>query len=289
MPHVPFEEFESFRGPVVPLVLLDDRRFNVLYSTVIDKGEGNCARVVYKIPQTTDKITHLIAQDCLEREILVSQILNRSGRSPHLQGLVSPLLLNRHQARVLQIEHLLPPNKDKIQSVVTDWIPGHPWKRWLWANPTLRQRIAFLAQICQATHHLHTKGVIHGDLGLNVLVDQKNGDLPNITIHDYGSAILMATEAFTFSRSGEYSPPEVIHRHPNEYNGLPCDRTIDIFALGVMTKEILGLLPELESNHALKKVIARATDEWPDGRFQSVLGFFDALKTALEPDKHLFR
>jgi len=109
----------------------------------------------------------------------------------------------------------------------------------------IRQRLALIADVCDALHHAHQKGVIHRDLKpANILVEESGR--PRIL--DFGVARLTDADVQTVTLQtgmGElvgtvpYMSPEQASGDPNA-----LDIRSDIYALGVVTYELLtGDLP----------------------------------------------
>jgi serine/threonine protein kinase len=108
---------------------------------------------------------------------------------------------------------------------------------------TTRDRLELFAQVCQAVHHAHQKGIIHRDIKpSNVLVtlyDQKS--VPKVI--DFGVAKAtnqQLTEKTLFTEVGsilgtwEYMSPEQA-----VLNQLDVDTRTDVYSLGVLLYELL--------------------------------------------------
>jgi len=183
--------------------------------------------------------------------------------------------------------------------------------------------IPILRQICDAMAVVHGLGIVHRDLKPEniFLVSKPGGDssdksrlAPTVKLLDFGIAKFLHSEdnrRQTWSGgvlgTPAYMPMEQLH-------GLPVDHRADIYALGVVTYEMLtGRLPfEIDSmedlsnqrltleppppstrpihhppepiSPAIDRVVLRALNDDPTRRFQSVLAFRDALIEALETE-----
>lgn len=110
---------------------------------------------------------------------------------------------------------------------------------------SVRERLKLIAEICDAIHHAHQKGVIHRDLKpANILVDAAGR--PRVL--DFGVA--RATDADTNSATMRTDIGQLIgtvpYMSPEQLSGDPNDLDIraDVYALGVTAYEVLtGRLP----------------------------------------------
>lgn len=109
----------------------------------------------------------------------------------------------------------------------------------------LAGRLDLLAQVCDAVHHAHQKGVIHRDLKpSNVLVDAEGRPkvldfgVARVTDHDLGTSTLQTLEGELIGTL-PYMSPEQVEADPGR-----LDLRSDVYALGVIAYELLsGRLP----------------------------------------------
>ncbi len=108
---------------------------------------------------------------------------------------------------------------------------------------SIEARLTLFAQICQAIHHAHQKGVIHRDIKPgNVLVTMHDG-VPVPKVIDFGiakatSAELTQKTLFTEHRQ-IVGTPAYMSPEQAEMSGLDIDTRSDIYSLGVLLYELL--------------------------------------------------
>jgi serine/threonine protein kinase/tetratricopeptide (TPR) repeat protein len=106
-------------------------------------------------------------------------------------------------------------------------------------HPTLRRHLMVLAQVCDAVHHGHQKGVLHRDLKPSNILVTPSGE-PKII--DFGVAKLVGDSEEAATRTGgdvagtpAYMPPEAFERGLGE-----LDIRADVYALGIVMYESLS-------------------------------------------------
>ena len=128
---------------------------------------------------------------------------------------------------------------------VMELVKGVPFLEYCDQNRIgIEKRLSLFAQVCQAVHHAHQKGIIHRDIKpSNVLIAPFDGE-PVPKVIDFGLAKavnhLVLTEKTLFTEFGQvvgtlqYMSPEQA-----ELNALDVDTRTDIYSLGVMLYELL--------------------------------------------------
>ena len=171
-----------------------------------------------------------------------------------------------------------------------------------------RSRIELMAQICEAVHAIHTTGVMHRDLKpANILVTEVAG-VAKPKVIDFGASALVQpsqanlTEGPRLLGTVAYMAPEQLTR------GERGDARVDVFALGVVTHELISgrhpygapeaplaelvrdltekALPELTKSlgadrRTLEAVLAKATAKATADRYASAQHLADDLRRVL--------
>ncbi len=197
---------------------------------------------------------------------------------------------------------------DGSEALIMEFIEGHPLDEWARAaQPERRQRLELLADVSDALHHAHQKGVIHRDLKpSNILIDTDTrprlldfGVARRFDSSDTPSPAERITRTGEFTGTLAYAAPEQVGRETTA----PDVRT-DVYALGVIGFELLtGRLPytvdgSLETaitnivsaptpnptSAGLEldtwTVIAKAMSKEPDRRYQSAADLARDLRHA---------
>lgn len=152
----------------------------------------------------------------------------------------------------------------------------------------LAPALQVLEQVGGALAHAHRRAVVHRDVKPgNVLLDEDG----NAYLSDFGIATRMSDDAdVPLTTSLAYVPPE-------ELRGEPQTPPSDVFALGVLTYELVtgvappsrgplpaitGIRPELPV--ALEEALRRATDDSPSRRYEKVEDFLRDIRRSVGAD-----
>lgn len=114
---------------------------------------------------------------------------------------------------------------------------------------SLLVRVRLFIQACEAIHHAHQRGVVHGDLKpSNLLVRWGDQGQPLLKVTDFGIAKAMNHALIT--PTGQLRAPAA-YLAPEQVAAKPVDARSDIYALGMLLYELLtGRLPILTPRDA---------------------------------------
>jgi len=207
-------------------------------------------------------------------------------------GLSSPSIVARFEAEQQALAMMDHPGLAKVFDAGTtpegqpyfamEFAPGEPFAA-LCDRRTLgiRERIELLAQVCDAIHHAHMKGVVHRDLkpGNILVTETEDGLRPKVI--DFGIAKTLsasATEHLHETQFGQFVGTPV-YMSPEQAEGgtVDIDTRSDIYSIGVIAYELLiGTTPiEAETLRAsgiarLHKTIVETQCPRPSARFGSI-------------------
>lgn len=129
--------------------------------------------------------------------------------------------------------------------LVMEFVDGRPITAWCAAERlSVRERVALLAQVCDAVQHAHAKGMIHRDLKPSNILALRDGDGRAVArVIDFGIAKLIdgsneggatVTEAGQLIGTPEYMSPEQA-----DPDGADVDTRSDVYGLGAVLHELL--------------------------------------------------
>lgn len=141
----------------------------------------------------------------------------------------------------------------------------------------LNDRLSLVADICDAMHHAHLRGVVHRDLKPgNILIDAS--DAPKVL--DFGIARLVGDDRASAHTSFGEIVGTPAYMSPEQRTGDPdrIDLRADVYALGVMLREFVA-----PARGEVGAIVAMATRQEPEARYQS------AAALAEDIHRHLSR
>lgn len=175
--------------------------------------------------------------------------------------------------------------------------------------------VHIFAQVCDALHAAHSKGVIHRDLKpSNIMIVQTRDDPDFVKIVDFGIAKLLPSsgkQAQNLTQTGElFGSP--LYMSPEQFLGKRLDERTDIYAMGcVMYEALIGkppftgehvletmykhineppvkfsaARPDLKIPPKLEAIVMRALEKDEDQRFQKMAELRDTLLLTMEGAK----
>lgn len=201
----------------------------------------------------------------------------------HCLNLKSPYLIDLHDIKQ---------NADGEHFVVMEYVNGASLRDLLNSEPQglgPQKAAYFLRELCKGMTHLHDRGIVHRDLKPGNIFYEDG----YVKIGDYGLAKMMSTS----QHSGQTMSIGTVHYMAPEIGSGNYDRTIDIYALGVILYEmLLGRVPfsgatmgEVLMKHLTAQpevddlpepfpaVIRKALAKNPDDRYQTANEMMEAV------------
>ena len=142
-----------------------------------------------------------------------------------------------------------------------EYVAGEPITRWCDARRLdVRARLALLLQVCSAVAYAHRNLVVHRDLKpSNILVTDEGA----VKLLDFGIAKLLETGAEPGLTGTQATMMTREYAAPEQVLGEPITTATDVYALGVLTYELLtGHLPYPKAE-AGQTSFAKAIVEYP--------------------------
>lgn len=233
---------------------------NVRNDPLIGTRLGDRMTLIQEIGRGGMGTVYRARHEILERDFAV-KVLRSDMRS-------DPVVVERFKREARAASRLEHPNvvfisdfdqlPDKRFYIVMEFIAGKSLRDILNTEGPLgvQRACAILAQIADALDYAHEQGVIHRDLkSENIIITQSRGrEIPKIL--DFGLAKLVsdALDMQSITNQGQiFGTPETMA--PEQITGEPVDHRVDIYAMGVLTYELLVGRPPF-SGHMLQVLMA---------------------------------
>lgn len=178
--------------------------------------------------------------------------------------------------------------------LVLEYVDGLPLDAWCASRqPSRTARLELMLRICDAVTHAHAHGIVHRDLKPGNLFVTADGELKLL---DFGIAFLMHE-----SRQERQQPYTPRYAAPEQRDGGTVTTATDVFALGLVLGELLGLPVESRAGSGaavatsalvapdLIAIIRRATAGDPAERYPTVAALGDELRRFLRHEPVIAR
>jgi eukaryotic-like serine/threonine-protein kinase len=204
-------------------------------------GEGGMG-AVYKARDR--ELDRLVAVKVVRRDL--------AGHASILQRFKQELILARKitHRNVVRIFDL--GVADGLRFITMEYIDGRDLSSLLEERKlTPEETVRILSQVCAALEAAHAEGVIHRDLKPQNIMIETGG---RVVVMDFGLARSMEATGLTQAGAMMGTPA---YMSPEQAKGLPVDERSDIFALGIISYEMLsGNLP-FKADSALASLLMR--------------------------------
>ena len=249
------------------------------------------------------KALNLYLQDAPDAELERTLVSNFQNEAVALDRVRHPNVINR-----LGHGTAIDLSGTTFHYIVLEYLPGGDLFQLTKTRPLpIKRALHYLEQVCSGLAHAHKCGVIHRDIKpQNLLL---TADKETVKIADFGVARLDSSEgAITRVGTNIYSAPEhnpLMHtgqllttglRLPHEH----LSPAADIYSLAKTTYTLLaGESPRRFAQHALTelpehlrnaswaravlRVLEKATQNYPEARYQTVEEFWDEIADASLP------
>jgi len=201
------------------------------------------------------------------------------------EGADSDALLQRfhHEQRTLALlehEHIvafldagvLP---DARPYLVMEYVDGVPLTQWVHDKP-LTKRLQLFVTVLATVQYAHSQLVVHQDLKpSNILVTMEG--TPKLV--DFGVATLLESAQGSVTGGGPLTP---VYASPEQLAGNPVTVASDVFALGVVLRELIAGGPDKSiAATDLRCIVERACADDPASRYRSVADLAEDLRRFL--------
>ncbi|XP_076069909.1 uncharacterized protein LOC143041763 [Oratosquilla oratoria] len=122
------------------------------------------------------------------------------------------------------------------------------------------QAVEIVFQVAESVRLIHQRGWTHNDIKLDNIVVERNHDLWNPTLIDFGSAVRIGKAVYSKNRTGHITFP---HIAPELFKGRGTSSGSDVYSIGYL---LASLVAQEDRNEDISLLIKRAMTYNPQDR-----------------------
>ncbi|XP_076057308.1 uncharacterized protein LOC143034849 [Oratosquilla oratoria] len=122
------------------------------------------------------------------------------------------------------------------------------------------QAVEIVFQVAESVRLIHQRGWTHNDIKLDNIVVERNHDLWNPTLIDFGSAVPIGKAVYSKNRTGHITFP---HIAPELFKGRGTSSGSDVYSIGYL---LASLVAQEDRNEDISLLIKRAMTLNPEDR-----------------------
>ncbi|MGW5672419.1 serine/threonine-protein kinase [Micromonospora sp. NPDC003776] len=152
------------------------------------------------------------------------------------------------------------PDGSRADYLVMEFVEGEPLSRRIVAAGHLEvaETMSIVAQVAQALHAAHIRGIVHRDVKPSNLLVQDDG---SVVLVDFGVARSTNVTSITSTNA---VPGTALYMAPEQAAGRPVSGATDIYALGAVTYCCLTGTPPFTGDSPLQVAVRHLDDEPPE-------------------------
>ncbi len=152
------------------------------------------------------------------------------------------------------------PDGGRADYLVMEFVTGEPLSRRIEAAGRLDvvETMSIVAQVAQALHAAHRRGIVHRDVKPSNLLVQEDG---SVVLVDFGVARSTNVTSITSTNA---VPGTALYMAPEQAAGRPVSGATDIYALGAVAYCCLSGSPPFTGDNPLQVAVRHLDDEPPE-------------------------
>ncbi|SCL47147.1 serine/threonine-protein kinase [Micromonospora chersina] len=152
------------------------------------------------------------------------------------------------------------PDGGRADYLVMEFVAGEPLSRRIEAAGQLEvgETMSIVAQVAQALHAAHTRGIVHRDVKPSNLLVQDDG---TVVLVDFGVARSTNVTSITSTNA---VPGTALYMAPEQAAGRPVSGATDVYALGAVAYCCLTGSPPFTGDNPLQVAVRHLDDEPPE-------------------------